>query len=55
MGPSARRILPDEPVYRLPDEVGMADVPGILLDQVDQEATQARGPTSGKGVPPDLA
>ncbi len=38
---SARRVLPGEPVHRLPDEVGMADVPRVLLDQVDQDAPQA--------------
>src|SRR6478672_2302557 len=41
MWQSVRRILPGEPVDRLPDEVGMADVPGVLLDEVDQDAPQA--------------
>ena len=48
--PSARRIVPDEPVHRLPDEVGMADVPRVLLDQVDQETPQAGCPTVGPGA-----
>ena len=34
-------ILPREPVYRFPDEVGVADVARVLLDQVDQDAPQA--------------
>src|SRR5215470_11089010 len=40
-GRSARRILPGEPVDGLPDEVGMADVPRVLLDGVDHDAPQA--------------
>src|SRR6266705_88093 len=36
-GLSARRLLPGEPVHRLPEEVGMAVVPRVLLDQVDQD------------------
>jgi hypothetical protein len=35
MGLSARRLLPGEPVHRLQEEVGMAVVPPVLLDQVD--------------------
>lgn len=38
---SPGRILADEPVHRLANEVGVADVAGVLLDQVDQEAPQA--------------
>jgi hypothetical protein len=38
---SVRRILPDEAVHRLPDEIGMTDVPCVLLDQVDQDPPQA--------------
>jgi hypothetical protein len=42
---TARRVLPDEPVNRLSDEVGMTGVPRILLDQVDQDPPQAGCPT----------
>jgi hypothetical protein len=38
---SPRRIVPDESVYRLPDEVGMPIVPRVLLDHVDQDVAQA--------------
>jgi hypothetical protein len=38
---SALRLLADEPVHGLPDEVGMAGVARVLLDQIDQDATQA--------------
>ena len=38
---SPRRILPDESVHGLPDEIRMADMPRVLLDQVDQDAPQA--------------
>jgi hypothetical protein len=37
----SRRVLPDEAVHRLPDEVGVADVPRILLDRVNEDTTQA--------------
>ncbi len=33
--------LADEAVHRLPDEVGMAVVAGVLLDHVDQDVAQA--------------
>src|SRR5690348_17406342 len=54
VGPSVRRILPGEPVDRLPDEVGMADVPGVLLDEVDQDAPQAGCLTAGAAPPGQL-
>jgi hypothetical protein len=38
MSSSARWVLSDEPVHRFPDEVRMADVPRVFLDQVDQDA-----------------
>ena len=41
MGVSARRVLPGEPIHRLPDEIGVAHVPRVLLYQVDQDAPQA--------------
>ena len=31
------RIFSDEAVHRLPDEIGVADMPRVLLDQVDRE------------------
>jgi hypothetical protein len=39
---SRGRVLPDEPVHGLPDEVGVPDVPRVLLDQVHENAPQAR-------------
>src|ERR1035438_7861014 len=50
-GLSARRLLPGEPVHRLPEEVGMAVVPGVLLDQVEQDPSQAGCPAVGQGAP----
>src|SRR5712691_7886138 len=38
---SVRRLLPGLPVHRLPEEVGMAVVPPVLLDHVDQDPSQA--------------
>ncbi len=35
MGQSARRVLPHKPVHRFSDEVGMAGVARVFLDQVD--------------------
>ena len=37
---SPRWVVPDEPVDRLSDEVGMAVVPRVLLDHVDQDVAQ---------------
>ena len=42
MGVSAGRVLPREPVHRLPEKVGMTDMPGVLLDHVDHETAEAR-------------
>src|SRR3990172_3959936 len=50
-GLCARRLLAGEPVNRLPDEVGMAVVPRVLLDHVDQDPSQAGCPTVGPGAP----
>jgi len=36
-----RRVFADDPVDRLPDQVGVAVVPCVLLDQVDQDPPQA--------------
>ena len=33
-------VMPDESVDRLPDEVGMAVVPRVLLDHVEQDVAQ---------------
>ena len=38
--PVVRRILADEAVHRLADEVGMAHVSRVLLDQIDQHPPQ---------------
>src|SRR5688572_20110814 len=38
---TVRRILAGEPVDRLPDQVSVAIVPRVLLDQVDQDPPQA--------------
>src|SRR6266567_2141307 len=51
MGLSARRLLAGEPVHRLPEEVGMAVVPRVLLDQMEQDPSQAGCPTVGPGAP----
>src|SRR5258708_391572 len=51
---SSGRILSDEPVYRFPDQVGVADVPRVLLDDVDQQTPQAGCPTVGPGAPDQL-
>ena len=34
---SLRRVLPDEPVDGLPEQVGVADVPGVLVVQVHHD------------------
>ena len=52
---SIRRVLSGEPVHRLPDEVGVADVPRVLLDQVDQDAPQAGRPAVRSLMPGELA
>jgi hypothetical protein len=38
--PLLRRVLADQPVDRLADQIGMAGVTGVLLDQVDDHAAQ---------------
>src|SRR5262249_7909714 len=50
-GLPAVRLLPGEPAPRLRDEVGMAVVPGVLLDHVDQDPPQAGRPPVGPGAP----
>src|ERR1017187_9609220 len=50
----ALRLLPGEPVHRCPEEVGMADVPRVLLDQVEQDPPQAGCPAVGPGAPGQL-
>ena len=50
-GLSAWRLLAGEPVNRLPDEVGVAVVPRVLLDHVDQDPSQAWCLTAGPGAP----
>src|SRR6266545_4050070 len=42
----ARRVLADPAVHRFPDEVGMAGVPRVLLDHVDEEAAQTLSVTA---------
>jgi hypothetical protein len=42
--------FPDESVHGLPDEVGMAVVPRVLLDHVDHDAPQAGCLTTDAGV-----
>jgi hypothetical protein len=48
-GPSARRLLPGEPVHLLADEVGMPVVPRVLLDHVDQDPGRPCSSTSVMG------
>ena len=43
------RLLPGEPVYRLPEQVGMAVVPGVPLDHVAHDPAQAGGLAVGPG------
>ena len=40
--PSLRRVLPDETVDGLAQQVGVADVPGVLVVQVHDDAPQVR-------------
>src|SRR5437879_12946126 len=49
MGLSARRLLPGLPVHRLPEEVGMAVVPRVLLDHMAQDPSQAGCRSIGPG------
>ncbi len=44
---SRRRVLPDHAVDRLAEEVGVAGVPGVLLDHVYEHAADARGLSVG--------
>ena len=44
------RIFSDETVHRLPDEIGVADMPRVLLDQVDENAPEAGGSTIRPGA-----
>lgn len=41
-GPSRRRVLAHAPVDGLPQQVRVTRVPGVLLEQVEQEPSQAR-------------
>jgi hypothetical protein len=42
---------PGEPVHRLPEEVGLTVVPSVLLDQVEQDPSQAGRLTASVGAP----
>jgi hypothetical protein len=50
----ARCLLSHEPVHRLPNQVGMAVVPRVLLDHVDHDPTQAGCAAVGPGAPREL-
>src|SRR5580658_4186941 len=47
-------LLPGLPVDRLPQQVRMAVVPGVLLDHVAQDPAQARRPAVGPRAPGEL-
>jgi len=47
--PSSRRVLTDQSVHRLAEQVGVPGVPAILLDQVAEEPAQAGMATVGPG------
>ena len=51
---AGRPLLPHRPVHRFPDEIGVAVVPGVLLDHVNQDPAQAGGLTGGPGTPGKL-
>ena len=53
--PASGRVLTGEPVYRLAEEVGVAGVPAVLLDQVAHEAPQAGVAAVGPGDVDELA
>src|SRR5579872_7358958 len=44
-------LFADEPVHRLPDEVGMAVVPRVLLDHVAHDPPQTGSAAVGPGAP----
>src|SRR5262249_2755520 len=44
------RILPDKPIDRLPDEVGVTHVARVFLDHVDEEPPQGGVRPSGPSV-----
>jgi predicted DNA-binding transcriptional regulator YafY len=46
-----RRVLPDEPVDSLAQQVGVADVPGVLVVQVDHDAPQVRRRAAARANP----
>lgn len=45
--PSEVGLFAGEPVDRFTDQVGVAVVPRVLLDHVDEDPTQTRRPTVG--------
>ena len=45
--PPVRRVLPDAAVDRLPQQVGMAGVPAVLLDHVADQPAQVGAPAVG--------
>jgi hypothetical protein len=50
-GLAARPVLPDQPVHRRPQQVGMPVVPPVLPDQADHDPAQAGGLTAGVSAP----
>lgn len=49
-----RRVLSDQAVHRLSDEIGMAEVPGVLLDEIEQHPAEVRGLPGARHVLPDV-
>jgi hypothetical protein len=52
--PTRRRVFPDASVDGFAQEVGVAGVAAVLLDQVAQQPAQARMLTLGRGHVHDL-
>ena len=48
---SLRRVFADQTVDRLAEQVGMADVPGVLVMQVDEYPPRVRCPVRVEGEP----
>lgn len=48
LGCKPAAAIPDEPVHRLPEQVDMGVVAGVLLDHVDQDSSQLGVRPSGQ-------
>jgi hypothetical protein len=52
--PSGRRVLADQAVHGLPEEVSVPGMPAVLLDQVAKQPAQAGMSTIGGGCMNEL-